>query len=250
MNWAAVKPDWIDDHGTVIVLLGNSGADDTVLGDPNRAEADIKGISSYLNRRLWELPEQMVVFVDELRTQDKRLWPASIDQEHGPSAAGEIDRRTNMRRVRGACFYVEYARENFTAGRLDSSGTVRLSDGTEVDWFLWAGERPAVQSYAAIGGCIATLYKGELYDVATYQATYRPFAINEASVRNRASGSSSARRCWARTVTTASIREQTATRCSSRAGRTRASLYRSIRGASTSRSACQTRSGRRSGRRG
>src|SRR4051794_13864539 len=54
VNWAAVKPDWIGDHGTVIVLLGNHPEDDTVMGDPNRDEADIKGISAYLNRRLWE----------------------------------------------------------------------------------------------------------------------------------------------------------------------------------------------------
>ena len=66
MNWQAVKPDWITEHGTVLVLLGNTTNDDTVLGDPDRAESDIKGVSSYLNRRLWEIPEGVQVGVDEL----------------------------------------------------------------------------------------------------------------------------------------------------------------------------------------
>ncbi len=34
-NWAAIKPEWLGDHGTVIVLLGNTATDDTVQGDPN-----------------------------------------------------------------------------------------------------------------------------------------------------------------------------------------------------------------------
>ncbi len=68
-HWANVKPSWLTTHGTVIVLLGNDLNEDTVLGDPNREEQNIKGVSSYLNRRLWEIPDDAHIAVDELRTQ-------------------------------------------------------------------------------------------------------------------------------------------------------------------------------------
>ncbi|MEK6328318.1 MAG: hypothetical protein AABM66_12470 [Actinomycetota bacterium] len=174
-NWAAALPDWVDDHGTVVILLGNDGTDDTVVGDPNRQESDIKGISTYLNRRLWEIPDGVDVRVDELRTQDRKLWPREPDPTHG----------TNLRQIRGANFYITYPSSNFTKGKLKAAGTRTLSDATEIDWFLWEGERPSIGSYAAVGGYIAALYEGELYDVSTHQATYRSFGITEREVRSR-----------------------------------------------------------------
>jgi hypothetical protein len=182
-DWAAVKPDWIEDHGTVIILLGNSSTTDTVQGDPDRSEADIKGISSFLNRRMWEIPEGVEVFVDELRTTDRDLWPSSEAVAHGPIAKDGRDRRTNMRRIEGARYYITYPEPRPNIGSLGAQGTVELRDGTEIDWFLWGGERPKVQSYAAIGGYIGTLYNRELYDVTTHHSTYRSFGVSLRSVR-------------------------------------------------------------------
>src|SRR4029450_1897497 len=51
INWVAVKPDWITDQGTVIVLLGSEKYPDTVLGNPDAGESAIKGLSVYLNTR-------------------------------------------------------------------------------------------------------------------------------------------------------------------------------------------------------
>src|SRR5262249_3213731 len=34
IDWAAIKPNWITDHGTVIVLLGSEEHPDTILGNP------------------------------------------------------------------------------------------------------------------------------------------------------------------------------------------------------------------------
>ena len=182
LNWAAVKPDWIDEHGTVIVLLGNETSADTVLGDPNRSEADIKGLSSYLNRRFWELPDRRVR-VDELRVQDRGQWPRSETVAHSPSGDGP-DRRTNTRRIEGARQYIEYPVASFKAGKLAASDTETLSDGTKVHWYLWNGPRPAVQSYAAIAGYIGALYKNELYDVTPHHSTYRSFGVTEGKVRS------------------------------------------------------------------
>lgn len=183
INWADVRPDWIADHGTVIVLLGNDPSQDTVLGDPDRDEADIKGISSYLNRRVWEVPDSLEIYVDELRIQDRNAWPASEREAH-TTRAGGADRRTNTRRIRGARHFVEYEASGFTGGALESRGTLTLSDGTEADWFLWKGDRPAVHMYAAKSGYIAALYNNELYDVTSHIAHYRSFGVTESAVRS------------------------------------------------------------------
>lgn len=181
-DWSMVKPDWIDSHGTVIVLLGNDPTDDTVLGDPERDESDIKGISAYLNRRWWTFPGDLEVYVDELRTQDRGSWPRSLEQARGGEPQTGTDRRTNKRSIEGAKHYVEYPVSTFNHGRLKASGTVPLQD-TEVDWYLWDGKRPRVDAYASIGGYIAALYQDELYDVSNHHATYRTFGVTESEVR-------------------------------------------------------------------
>lgn len=184
-DWEAVKPDWIDQHGTVIVLLGDGPADNTVLGDPNRdgAEGDIKGLSSYLNRRIWEIGSDVQVHVDELRNTDRAQWPPSEMVAHGTQPKAGSDLRTNRRRILGGKYFIEYPRLEYKLGKLAEKGTVKISDGTDVEWFLWKGKRPDVHSYAAKGGFIAAKYKNELYNVTTHHSTYRAFGIVEQSVR-------------------------------------------------------------------
>ncbi len=181
-DWSEVRPDWIGDHGTVIVLLGNDATQDTVLGDPGREESDIKGISAYLNRRIWDVGE--VVTVDELRSNERATWPRDEEEATGTEPAKGPDRRTNRRTILGAKYFIEYPRKAYKRGRLAHSGTCPLSDGTEIDWYLWDGKRPAVQSYAAISGYIAALYRDELYNVQTHHSTYRMFGISESKVRS------------------------------------------------------------------
>lgn len=183
-DWSRVKPEWIGEHGTVIVLLGDSPSRSTVLGDPNREEDDIKGISSYLNRRIWEIPAGVQVTVEELMHSDPRRWPVSAAESgrrgggSNPNSLGVIHRS-----IQGALHFIRYP--DAKEGRLGSSGTVVLRDGTQVDWYLWNGERPAIQSYAAQSGYVAALYRNELYDVSAHHATYRSFGITESKVRTR-----------------------------------------------------------------
>ncbi|HEY2479964.1 MAG TPA: hypothetical protein VGI17_14715 [Solirubrobacterales bacterium] len=182
-DWASVKPDWIEGHGTAIVLLGDEPIAATVLGDPNRpGEADIKGVSTYLNRRIWDLADSTEITVDELRQSDPKTWPVSEEMAH---VSGGGDRRTNRRRIEGAKFYIEYPKKEFKRGRLGASGSKELADGTFVDWYLWDGDRPGIQSYAAQGGYIAALYGHELYDVTNHHSTYRSFGVLESSVRSK-----------------------------------------------------------------
>jgi len=178
-DWSLVKPDWITEHGTVVVLLGDTPSCSTIEGDPGRAEDDIKGLCAYLNRRIWQFPADVEVTVQEMMHSDRRRWPSSV--------AGVGQRREALgcvnRVVRGARAFIEYSGAN--DGRVASSGTVELRDGTAVDWYLWEGERPSIQSYAAQSGYVATLYRNELYDVGQHHATYRSFGITEAKLRAR-----------------------------------------------------------------
>ena len=133
---------------------------------------------------MWTIPEGVQVHVDEVRTNEPGGWPPSEKVAHGPiPPRGAPDRRTNRREIRGARYYIAYP--DTKEGRLALTGTVQLGDKTEVDWYLWEGGRPRIQSYAAIGGYIAALYRNELYDVGSHHSTYRTFGVSEQSVRSR-----------------------------------------------------------------
>jgi hypothetical protein len=176
VDWSKVKPAFIKDHGTCVILLGNDPQQHTILGDPYKAEADIKGISSYLNHRIWDMPATGArVFVTEMRTQDKAQWPKKFSDSK--------DSRVNQREVMGAKHWIHY--DNKPKGRLAAHGEVTYSDNvTNLDWFLAEGERPAIHSYAPMNGFIAVLYKNELYNFSDHHATYRSFGITERSVRS------------------------------------------------------------------
>lgn len=180
-DWAQVKPDWITDHGTVVVLVGDEPTQHTMLGDPNRPiESSLTGISGYLNRRYWEVPEDTHVTVEELRHNESAEWPKTRKE-----ASGHAGRRTHRRKIEGAKHFIEYPVPQFKKGQLAAHGTVEIGHGASVEWFLWDGDRPQVQGYAAQGGYIAALYHGELYDVTAHHSTYRSFGILEAQVRGR-----------------------------------------------------------------
>lgn len=180
VEWAQVKPDWITNHGTVLVFLGNTGKEDTFLG--KHGCDDVKGISAYLNKRFWEFPEGVRVHVQELRSSKRDHWPRSYDEASSGSPKGQIDRRWNRRRIRGARYFVQYPKP-LQDGKFDSVESVALSDGTTVDCYLWEGQRPKVHSYAQMNGYIAALYGGELYDVQKHASEMRRFGITQAALR-------------------------------------------------------------------
>jgi hypothetical protein len=184
-DWNTVRPDWIGDHGTVIILLGNDEIENTVLGDAGRNERDLKGISSYLNKRIWEVGDDAEVYVEEFRVNERADWPRNFEEARGGQPATGPDRRTNRRRILGAKHYVVYPGpgRGSVSGEIAASGAVSLADGTEAEWYLWQGERPHIQGYAATSGYIAALYENELYDVTAHSATFRSFGVTEAEVR-------------------------------------------------------------------
>ena len=185
LDWRKVKPSWIGEHGTAVVCLGDSGNQDTfVRKGPSDEVFGVKGISAYLNRRLWEFDPKLEIFVQELRSNRKANWARNyLEASSGnPPPEGEIDRRWNRRRIRGARYYVEQVPHR--DGGLDANGSVQLPDGTSVDWYLWSGRRPRVHSYAHDKGYIAALYDNELYDVRSHIGAFRRFGIPQSEVRD------------------------------------------------------------------
>lgn len=186
VDWAKVKPDWITDQGTVVVLTGNTGKEHTFI---TKGELEdnfgVKGISSYLNKRIYTVPDGVEVVVQELRSTSQDSWPRSLaEAKSNPTLKpGEKDRRWNRRTIKGAKHFNEY--KTTSVGQLASSGVLPLEDGTEMHWFLWSGERPNVDSYAHMYGYIAAFYNDELYDIKTHHASYRRFGINKSEIRKR-----------------------------------------------------------------
>ncbi len=178
-NWAALQPAWITDHGSVIVLLGNTPSDDTVLGDPSRKEASVFGVAKYLNTRMWEMPEGVEIFVHTFRSDSKSKWPRSEIE----SRSNDSGRAGARRFVPGALHWIEY--QLSAEGQIRDTGRVMLADGTFARWFLWAGARPNVHGYAAENGFVAALYRGELYNFQTHHSVYRALGVSVTSVRQR-----------------------------------------------------------------
>jgi hypothetical protein len=181
-EWSDVKPKWIQDHGTVVVCLGNNGTEDTFLG--RDGEDGEKAITVYLNKRFWDLPGNTEIWVQELRCgKDKRArWPRSL-----ADASGTSDRRWNRRQVRGAQYLVWQVRargDTSTNVKKIEVGSVTLRDGTIIEWYLWKGERPGVHSYGYEKGYITALYQSELYDTQQHPAQFRSFGVTHKMVRD------------------------------------------------------------------
>ncbi len=174
VDWGAIRPEWVADHGTVVVLLGSKEYPDTVLGNPHGEEHGIKGLSVYLNSRFWDL-SQVDVRVVELRSEKKAQWPQNKDER-------DDDRRPNNRRIQGAKFYLTDVES--ANGKMTASGSLSADeDRVIVNWYLWGGDRPHIGSYARKTGYIAVRYKDELFELTTSKAHFRWFGIIEGKVQ-------------------------------------------------------------------
>jgi len=185
-DWADVIPDFVvkSGHGTVFVLLGKSGREDTVMGDSAKAESQRHLGRKYFNTRFWSLPDHVTMNVFEM-PEDRSKWPKSKTDDSA--------HRQN-RRVRGARHFTEFETK---AGEsiVQSSGVVDLPDRTRVHWWLRSAERAETGGIGMSSGFIALLYRDELYSLATADkddgdasggaSTYRQFGISSDSMRRR-----------------------------------------------------------------
>jgi hypothetical protein len=175
IDWSALRPEWVKDHGTVIVLLGSEAYPDSIQGNPNdKIEQDIKGISKFLNSRFWDLTG-FDINVVELRSHKKNLWPTSVSER-------DDARRPSNRRAYGAKHYLTTLKAS--EGKLAANDALFLDEErVTVEWFLWEGKRPQVHDYAKEGGYIAVRYKDELYSLTSSKVDFRAFGIVESKVQ-------------------------------------------------------------------
>jgi hypothetical protein len=142
---AAVKPDPIKDHGTMVVLLGNTD-DEQTMSSPEGAAAPSRWIAKYLNTRYFKIPAGV-----DLRAREGWQNPRT-----------DADRNL-LRRLTGQGPYLE---EHSVA-----SGQVPLTGATARWWIL--KEEPALSQNSGFihsGGHLAALLKDELYETETSRA--------------------------------------------------------------------------------
>jgi hypothetical protein len=148
-HWArvddSIKPDMIEDHGTMVILLGNDPDADTMKA-PRDAASPSRWVAKYLNTRYYRFPEGTT-----LRARQGWEYPRSSTD-------------TNLlQRITG--------QESYLDAHEESSGSVPLTGATARWWIL--KDEPALSQnsgYVASNGHIAALYKDELYEMLTARA--------------------------------------------------------------------------------
>lgn len=169
-------PEWVKSEtpsgtgsGTVIVCLGNTGNEDTILGPEGRGT--VKQHTLALNTRFFDIPPDVTVVCQELANKSKADWPLRPVPVSASSPNG-----INNRTVNGARYFLD----RFT--RPENKGSVQLN-GAKAHWWLMDEEvteksgrtvvRHNINSFAMATGFIGALYDNELYDVATGTAEAR-----------------------------------------------------------------------------
>jgi len=180
-----------DDHGTVIVLCGNTGLEDTFLAagaGGTMGEAGHTALATYISKRYDTLPIPVVVV--EPKNGDKNAWPRSPDEFQAShiNVAGNSNYKVKNRNALGAGDFLRNGTERGHK-RPQHQGRISLRDGTIVHWFLL----PEGESYdgKGVGGVywsptICIRYKGELYYVSGSQPQrFRDCGISRRSVIER-----------------------------------------------------------------
>ncbi|HJY84501.1 MAG TPA: ATP-binding protein [Candidatus Binatia bacterium] len=140
-----VKPDVIADHGTVVILLGESIDSDTMKA-PESAPAPSRWIAKYLNSRYFRVPGGV-----SIRAREGWEHPRS-DKD-----------RNLLRKITGQ---EEYLRNHSTA-----FGVVELNEA-QAHWWVLKNESALTQNSGFIesSGHAAALYRDELYELTTARA--------------------------------------------------------------------------------
>jgi hypothetical protein len=199
-DWAPVKGTRIRDlldafiderQGTVIVLCGNEGKENTFLATGaggQMGKAGHTGIATYLSRRYWRLPVPVIVL--EPRNGEIKKWPRSPDEFAAShiNVAGNSTYKVKSRNPLGLGQFLHEGGER-GAKKPEASGIVHLADATKAYWFLL----PEGQTYDGKGAggvywnpSIAVLYRGELYPSGSAQRQrFREFGICRTNVIDR-----------------------------------------------------------------
>ena len=136
------KHEIITDSGVSVVLLGNSGQDDTTQAPPG-ADVPYQWVAAYLERRYFMLPSGITLRVRR---------PGDIqDADRGP--------RPGYHTVRGQRHYLDANSE--ARGRLNATKEANA----RVWWWLLTEDMTKGGATWNNGGHVAALYQDELYEV-------------------------------------------------------------------------------------
>lgn len=153
----AYKPDFIKDHGTVIILCGNQGTEDTWLGQTLPSGSSLPNVYSHLsalNNRFFRVPDGVAVSVYAMKA-NKCDWPKSRDEALLPHRRGRDERIGTTHNVKGQEHFLN--RDSLLRGTLDGPGF-------KIHWY-WLNPDRSNLPYVMQGSFIATMYQDEFYDV-------------------------------------------------------------------------------------
>ncbi|MDP8980052.1 MAG: ATP-binding protein [Acidobacteriota bacterium] len=140
-----VKPDIIREHGTKIILLGNTPSQNTMDSPPDTPSPS-RWISKYLNTRYFRFPKGV-----SIKVREGWEYPRT-DRD-----------RNNLRGITG--------QERYLNEHCEAKGTVKLPDAVASWWVL--RDEPALgnnSGHIESAGHVAGLYQDELYEVITGRA--------------------------------------------------------------------------------
>lgn len=148
-HWAEiddiVKPDQIEDHGTVAILLGHTENADTMEA-PEGAAAASRWVAKYLNSRFFE-------FSDGIEIRAREGWTYPIEDKD----------RNLLRKLIGQRQYLD--QHAFLSGQVSLTNAIAR-------WWILKEEGALSQNSGHINsnGHVAALYQNELYENYTSRA--------------------------------------------------------------------------------
>jgi hypothetical protein len=162
------------EHGTIVMLVGNTPLEDTILGDPDRPEERaVHFPAAYLNTRIWDVPDGMTITVDVPVSPERTKWPRQEPESIDLIGHSGVTRRP----VRGAYHYIHNVGGKVVASsEMEDEEPVDLGHNVDANWYLReVGGRP--NPYGPRDGMVAVLYDNELYDISHEQWRFRQFGI-------------------------------------------------------------------------
>jgi hypothetical protein len=139
----AIKPDIIGDHGTMIVLLGNSPEANTIDAPPNAAGPS-RWMAKYLNSRYFRFPDGVTI-------KCREGWNFQ-----------RSDKDRNLVRTL-------HGQERYLQEHAEAKGSVELEPNAAAHWWILKDE-PALTNNSGFiesSGHAAALYQDELYEMST-----------------------------------------------------------------------------------
>lgn len=133
-----LKPDLIENNGTMVMLMGNSELENTIESPPN-APMPSRWILRYLNSRYYSIP-------DGIRIMAREGWTNPLSDS----------RHNFLRQVIGM--------QSWLAGISQASGKLKLN-GADALWWILKGELDTDAGHYSPGGHVAVLYHNELYEL-------------------------------------------------------------------------------------